>query len=223
MNNIKIGAALVGGYLLGRTKKVKLAIGLGMFLAGKKLSVDPRQLGKLVAGSPLLGGLNDQVRKELVNATKSAATSALTKRANGFADSLRERTLDLNDPSRRRDDDDGDERSDRDARDRGVDEQDVDDRDIDEGDLADDDTREDKQAPRRRASSAAVKSATGKTASGARRSAAGSAKTRKSTSSSASGRGGAGTSTSTVRKTTGAARKTVAGAHKSGDRGGRNV
>jgi len=85
--NGKIGVALVGGYLLGRTKKAKMAIGLGMFLAGKKLSFDPAQLGKLVANSPVLGSLNTQVRKELVEATKSAATSALTKRASGLADS----------------------------------------------------------------------------------------------------------------------------------------
>ncbi|MET7802099.1 hypothetical protein [Streptomyces decoyicus] len=95
MNNAKIGVALVGGYLLGRTKKAKLAIGLGMFLAGKKLNLDPRQLGTLVANSPVLGPLNDQVRKELVDATKSAAGAALTQRMNGLADSLHERTLAL--------------------------------------------------------------------------------------------------------------------------------
>ncbi|MFF8372607.1 hypothetical protein ACF05W_27730 [Streptomyces lydicus] len=97
MNNAKIGVALAGGYVLGRTKKAKLAIGLGMYLAGKKLNLDPRQLGKLVANSPVLGPLNDQVRRELVDATKSAATTALTQRMSGLADSLHERTLDLRD------------------------------------------------------------------------------------------------------------------------------
>ncbi|MGX1761870.1 hypothetical protein ACWIG5_34035 [Streptomyces lydicus] len=95
MSNAKIGLALVGGYLLGRTKKAKMAIGLGMFLAGRKLNLDPRQLGALVADSPLLGPLNDQVRKELVDATKSAAGAALNQRINGLADSLHERTLAL--------------------------------------------------------------------------------------------------------------------------------
>ncbi|MFI1619170.1 hypothetical protein ACH4VT_19745 [Streptomyces lydicus] len=95
MTNAKIGVALAGGYVLGRTKKAKLAIGLGMYLAGKKLNLDPKQLGKLVANSPVLGPLNDQVRRELVDATKSAATSALTRRMSGLADSLHERTLDL--------------------------------------------------------------------------------------------------------------------------------
>ncbi|WP_176956596.1 MULTISPECIES: hypothetical protein [unclassified Streptomyces] len=96
MSNAKIGVALVGGYLLGRTKKAKMAIGLGMFLAGRKLNLDPRQLGALVANSPVLGPLNDQVRKELVDATKSAAGAALNQRMNGLADSLHERTLALN-------------------------------------------------------------------------------------------------------------------------------
>ncbi|RII20410.1 hypothetical protein DSC45_04220 [Streptomyces sp. YIM 130001] len=96
--NVKTGVAVVGGYLLGRTKKAKMAIGLGMFLAGRKLSFDPTQIGKLVANSPVLGSLNDQVRKELVDATKTAATGALTKRATGLADSLHERTQALNEP-----------------------------------------------------------------------------------------------------------------------------
>ncbi|GHE95159.1 hypothetical protein E5082_22585 [Streptomyces griseoluteus] len=86
--NAKIAAALVGGYVLGRTKKAKMAIGLGMFLAGKKLDLDPRRIGTLIAESPALAGLNAQVRKELVETTKAAATEALTKRATGLADSL---------------------------------------------------------------------------------------------------------------------------------------
>ncbi|MEI5032041.1 hypothetical protein RB201_01465 [Streptomyces sp. S1A(2023)] len=90
--NAKIGAALVGGYLLGRTKKAKLALGFGMFLLGKKIDLDPRQLGRMLADSPVLGSLNDQVRKELVDATKTAATKAVTQRAGSLADSLQQRT-----------------------------------------------------------------------------------------------------------------------------------
>ncbi|CAM5350376.1 MULTISPECIES: hypothetical protein [Streptomyces] len=97
-DNVKIGAALVGGYLLGRTKKAKLAIGFGMFLAGKKLDLDPKKIGGMLVDSPLLGGLSDQVRKDLVGATRTAATNALTQRATSLADSLHERTLRLDDP-----------------------------------------------------------------------------------------------------------------------------
>jgi len=117
--NAKIGVALVGGYLLGRTKKAKLAIGFGMFLAGKKLNLDPKQLGRMLADSPLLGTLNDQVRDELVGATKKAATNALTQRATGLADSLHKRTLELDDPSHGRADDaqDDEDRDDADGTD----------------------------------------------------------------------------------------------------------
>lgn len=39
-----LAAALVGGYVLGRTKKGKLALSLATYLAGKRLGLDPRQL-----------------------------------------------------------------------------------------------------------------------------------------------------------------------------------
>ncbi|MFF4481336.1 hypothetical protein ACFY1A_30690 [Streptomyces sp. NPDC001520] len=92
MTNGKITVAIVGGYLLGRTKKAKLAFGLGMLLAGKKITLDPQQLKKSLAGMPLLSGLNGQVRQELVDATRQAATKAVSDRVGGLADSLHERT-----------------------------------------------------------------------------------------------------------------------------------
>ncbi|TXL89994.1 hypothetical protein [Streptomyces sp. IB2014 016-6] len=177
--NVKIGVALVGGYLLGRTKKAKMAIGFGMFLAGKKLSFDPKQLGKLVANSPVLGTLNDHVRKELVDATKSAATNALTQRATGLADSLHQRTLGLEGK------DDG---KDARAEDGEDDERDADDRDV--RDDSGSDEADEKPAPRRktaakRSAKPAAKTA-GKTASGPRRTASGrTGEARKKTSSTA--------------------------------------
>ncbi|MFE5966568.1 hypothetical protein [Streptomyces sp. NPDC056463] len=108
--NATTAAALVGGYLLGRTKKAKLAIGVGMFLAGRRLDLDPRRIGKLLAASPVAGALSEQVRRELFEATKSAATQALTKRASGLADSLQERTRALGRDDREdRDDTDADD------------------------------------------------------------------------------------------------------------------
>ncbi|MEU1483705.1 hypothetical protein [Streptomyces sp. NPDC005752] len=160
--NAKIGAALVGGYLLGRTKKAKLAIGFGMFLAGKKLNLDPKQLGRMLADSPVLGTLNDQVRKELVGATKTAATNALTQRATGLADSLHKRTLELDDPSGAqsqdaRDDEDAED-EDRDAR--------------DEQGAEDDEGAEEKPARRRTTAAKRTAKSTGGAAGGARKKAA---------------------------------------------------
>ncbi|MFG2589125.1 hypothetical protein OG379_14375 [Streptomyces sp. NBC_01166] len=191
--NAKIGAALVGGYLLGRTKKAKLAIGFGMFLAGKKLSLDPRQLGKLLADSPLVGGLNDQVRKELVGATKTAATKALTQRATGLADSLHKRTLELEDPSGAK------ARDEEDETDEESEEDDLDARDAQDDEDQDSEDTEKKPAPRR---TAAAK----KTAKPAARSAGGAARRTAS--------GGA------RKKAAPAARKAASGAR--GKRGGSN-
>jgi hypothetical protein len=193
--NGKIGVALVGGYLLGRTKKAKLAIGLGMFLAGKKISLDPAQLGKLVADSPVLGGLSNQVRKELVEATKSAATSALSKRATSLADSLHERTLGLDDPEGPA----GKEARDEDA----GDESDVEDS-ADQDDEDDEDSEEEEPPPRRASKSA--RSSVGKASSGARRTASGGARKagtapRKKASSSSSG--GSSTRARTTKKSGG--------------------
>lgn len=190
--NMKVGVALVGGYLLGRTKKAKMAIGFGMFLAGKKLNFDPKQLGKLVANSPVLGTLNNQVREQLVDATRSAATNALTQRASGLADSLHRRTLDLEDPDGRED-----------AR--------ADERDEDEGD-ADEKARQQDRKPasrRKSASKSPAESSAGSTAgttSGARRTDSGDARKK---------------TTSTARKTASRGRKTASSAARK-EGGGRN-
>ncbi|WP_246585896.1 hypothetical protein [Streptomyces yatensis] len=115
MTNGKITVAVVGGYLLGRTKKAKLAFGLGMLLAGKKITLDPQQLKKSLAEMPLLSGLNGQVRQELVDATRQAATKAVSDRVGGLADSLHDRTALLRGES----EDDRDEDEGEDARDEG--------------------------------------------------------------------------------------------------------
>jgi hypothetical protein len=93
MKNAKIGTAVLGGYVLGRTKKAKLAIGLGALLAGSRIR--PGQLGKTLQGSPFVNTLTKQVRTELTDAGKAAATSVLTAKADSLADRLHERTVGL--------------------------------------------------------------------------------------------------------------------------------
>lgn len=95
MTNAKIGIALAGGYVLGRTKKAKLALGLGMYLAGKKLDLNPAALRKALAASPVVGELRGQAGEQLLTATRSAAKGALTKRVGSIADSLHSRTQGL--------------------------------------------------------------------------------------------------------------------------------
>ncbi|MFD0903162.1 hypothetical protein [Actinomadura sediminis] len=200
-SNAKIAVALVGGYLLGRTKKAKMAIGLGMFLAGKKISLDPRELSRLAAASPLVSGLSDQVRKDLVDGTRTAVTSAVTQRANTLADTLHERTLDLDDPLRGgREDDEGE-------------------RDAARGDGAADDGAPDDGAP--------DEGEDGRPRRGARKAApAKASKTAKASTSTARRSAGKASSKASsggrtaARKTAGTARRTAAGGRrKAADRG----
>jgi hypothetical protein len=102
MNNAKIGAALLGGYLLGRTKKGKLAIGMGAMLAGSR--VNPVQVGKTLQDSPLVNTLAKQVRTELGGAGKAAATTVLTAKADSLADALHARTSGLRQQAERAED-----------------------------------------------------------------------------------------------------------------------
>lgn len=107
MNNARIGTALLGGYVLGRTKKAKLAIGLGALLAGSRIR--PGQVGKALHDSPFLHTLTDQVRSELTDAGKAAATTVLSSKADHLADTLHQRTAGLQERARTRDEDEDDE------------------------------------------------------------------------------------------------------------------
>lgn len=199
-SNAKIAVALVGGYLLGRTKKAKMAIGLGMFLAGKKINLDPRELSRLAAASPLVSGLSDQVRKDLVDGTRTALTSAVTQRANTLADTLHERTLDLNDPLRgggREDDEaarDTEEETGREAEGADVPDDDARDEARDDARKKDGDGRPRKDARRR--------------SGGARKTAPASSTARRTTGKASS------TGRSAARKTAGTARKTASGGRR---------
>ncbi|MDT0300636.1 hypothetical protein [Streptomonospora wellingtoniae] len=88
----KIVAAAVGGYVLGRRKKLKLAVGLGLFLAAKKLDLDPRTLMKELGELPAVTELKDQARGQLSTVGKDVAGSMVTAWAGGLADSLNERS-----------------------------------------------------------------------------------------------------------------------------------
>ncbi|NKY99469.1 hypothetical protein [Nocardiopsis alborubida] len=97
----KIVAAAVGGYVLGRRKKFKLALGLGLYLGAKKLDIKPGQLAqgllKEVSALPVVGELKGQSREQLLNVGRSAAGNIAGKWAGGLADSLNSRTERLRD------------------------------------------------------------------------------------------------------------------------------
>lgn len=92
MNGAQLAAAVVGGYLLGRTKKMKFAIMLGSALAGKKISTNPADLlaqaSKLIAASPELQRVDQAVRGRLLEAGKEAAMAAASSRMETLTDTL---------------------------------------------------------------------------------------------------------------------------------------
>src|SRR6185503_7986019 len=133
----KVGLAVAGGYLLGRTKKAKLAISLGTWLIGKRLNVDPKELGKQALGQlaqrPEVAKLAGDVRGELFQAGKAAAKTAMTGRLERLAEGLEARTERLRHPQKSRDDEGEEAYDDEDAYDSYEDE----DEDYDESDYDD--------------------------------------------------------------------------------------
>jgi hypothetical protein len=92
----RIAAAVAAGYLLGRTKKLRLAITVGGMLAGKKIATDPRGLLKqgaeLVEGNPELAKLQAQIQGKVMEAARTAAIAAAVNRMDVLSGAIRERT-----------------------------------------------------------------------------------------------------------------------------------
>ncbi len=95
-DNSKIALGVAGGYLLGRTKKMKLALSLGGLLIGQKIPTNPRDLlkqgQKLVQGNENLSEIDEMLRGKLLEAARAAALATLSSRMNSVSDSIRERT-----------------------------------------------------------------------------------------------------------------------------------
>lgn len=95
-NRLAMALAVAGGYVLGRTKKAKLAFGLGTMVLGKRLKLSPQQIlgvvNKQLANNPALAGLRDELRDDLKGAGKAAAGALVTRQLNDLADSLHGRT-----------------------------------------------------------------------------------------------------------------------------------
>lgn len=90
----KIALAASGGYLLGRTKKAKLALAFGLFLAGRKLPKSPLELVQQGAGAlsknPQVAELTEQVKGSLFDAGKAAAGRSAERWLSSVGDRLRE-------------------------------------------------------------------------------------------------------------------------------------
>src|SRR4051794_13046314 len=91
----KIAVGVAGGYLLGRTKKLRLAMALGGMLAGKRLAAQREDLlsqgAKLIQDNPQLKELQGQITGRLVEVAREAALAMVASRVESLTTSLQGR------------------------------------------------------------------------------------------------------------------------------------
>ncbi|MBV7694175.1 DNA primase [Streptomyces sp. TRM70350] len=99
MNRVGLGLAVGAGYVLGRTRKLKLAFAVGTLVAGKRMNPGPRALADLVSGqlrnNPQFKELGDQLRQDLRGVGGAATGALLERRLDALADRLHDRTAGL--------------------------------------------------------------------------------------------------------------------------------
>ncbi|GAA3562074.1 histone protein [Streptomyces osmaniensis] len=96
---LTLAAALMGGYVLGRTKKGRLALTVATFLAGRRFGLEPRQLAaeglRRLGEVPQVAELQEQLRGEVLEAGRKAVTAAAERGMATLADTLSDRTARL--------------------------------------------------------------------------------------------------------------------------------
>ncbi|EST32187.1 hypothetical protein N566_20210 [Streptomycetaceae bacterium MP113-05] len=95
-NSKLLALAIAGGYLLGRSKKGKLALAAASLVLGRRKGLNPQRLLteglRKLSGSPEFAQLNDQLRGELVTAGRSLVTAAANRRLDSLSSALHDRT-----------------------------------------------------------------------------------------------------------------------------------
>ncbi|MEW2114027.1 DNA primase [Streptomyces sp. NPDC005474] len=101
MNRVGLGLAVGAGYVLGRTKKLKLAFAVGTLVAGKRMQLSPRALAELVStqlrDNPQFKEIADQLRVDLRGVGKAASGAMVERQVEALADRLHGRTAEVRD------------------------------------------------------------------------------------------------------------------------------
>lgn len=101
MNRVGLGLAVGAGYLLGRTKKLKLAVAVGTMVAGKKMNLTPKGIAELVSSqlqnNPQFKEIGDQLRTDLRGVGKAASGAMVERQIDALADRLHGRTAQVRD------------------------------------------------------------------------------------------------------------------------------
>ncbi|MGV9355514.1 DNA primase [Streptomyces misionensis] len=99
MNRTTLGLAVGAGYLLGRTRKLKMALAVGSLVAGKKLNLGPGALAELarrqLSDNPQFKEIGDQLRQELRGVGKAASGAMVERQMSSLADRLHDRTAQM--------------------------------------------------------------------------------------------------------------------------------
>ncbi|WP_406444178.1 histone protein [Streptomyces sp. NBC_01613] len=97
-NKAGLAAALAGGYVLGRTKKGRMALTAAALLLGR--SLHPRELVaggiRKIGGIPQDGESGEQDPGDIVQAGREVVSAVANRRLTAFTTALHERTLSLN-------------------------------------------------------------------------------------------------------------------------------
>lgn len=95
-----LAAGIAGGYLLGRSRKAKLAFAVATYVIGRRFPLTPRHLvgegARRLREHPRYGELSEQVSGNLLAAGRNAVTAATTSRIDALSEALRQgaQTLD---------------------------------------------------------------------------------------------------------------------------------
>ncbi|GGS03574.1 hypothetical protein GCM10010269_48120 [Streptomyces humidus] len=96
-----LGLAVGAGYLLGRTRKLKLAVAVGSLVAGKRLNLTPKGIADLVSqqlrDNPQFKEIGDQLRQDLRGVGKAASGAMVERQIDALADRLHGRTAEVRD------------------------------------------------------------------------------------------------------------------------------
>ncbi|WP_353945493.1 DNA primase [Streptomyces sp. HUAS MG91] len=95
-NRATLGLAVGAGYLLGRTKKLKLAFAVGTMVAGKKMQLSPKMVMDLVRTqldkNPQFKEIGGQLRQDFRGVGKAATGAILERQMEGLATKLHSST-----------------------------------------------------------------------------------------------------------------------------------
>lgn len=101
MNRVGMGLAVGAGYVLGRTKKLKLAFAVGTLVAGKRMHLSPKMVADLVSQqllkNPQFKEIGDQLRQDLRGVGKAASGAMVERQIDAIADRLHGRTAQVRD------------------------------------------------------------------------------------------------------------------------------